>query len=145
MDLTTLRPVLCGLLGAVISVWFLRKISRWMPVTCGGRPIAEIAHKHRWKIRCANALGFMALLSGVALYKLDFFAKNDWRGLGLGFGAACMLPAILLIVTAAFEGRAAIREALVAYAAGQATPPLLLNSIMALGTVLFFFTVASMP
>ena len=143
MDIAALRPVLSGLIGAVIAVWLLRKISRWVPTTCNGRPVAEIAYKHRWKVRCANALGFAALLGGIALYKLGFFADNDWRGLGLAIGAACVLPALLLIIASAFEGRGAVREALVSYAVGQDTPPLLLNSIMVAGTILFFVAVAS--
>ena len=144
MDIAALRPILSGLIGAVIAVWFLRKISRWVPTTCNGRPIAEIAHKHRWRVRSANALGFATMLGGVALYKFELFASNDWRGLGLAFGAACLLPALLLIITAAFEGREAVREALVSFAAGQDIPPILLNSILAVGTILFFVTVASM-
>lgn len=144
MEIAALRPVLSGLVGAVIALWFLRKISRWVPTTCNGRPVAELAYKHRWKVRCANVLGFAALLSGIALYKLEFFTDNDWRGLGLAFGAACVLPALVLIVSSAFEGREAVREALVSYAVGQDTPPLLLNSIMVAGTILFFVTVASM-
>ena len=144
MEIATLRPILSGLIGAAIALWFLRKISKWVPTTCSGRPISEIMDKHRWKVRGANALGFAALFGGVALYKLDLFASNDWRGLGLAFGAACVLPALFLILTAAFNGREAIREALVSYAVGQGTPPLLLNGIMAAGTILLFVTLASL-
>jgi hypothetical protein len=144
VEIAALRPILSGLIGAAIAVWFLRKISRWVPTTCNGRPIAEIMHKHRWKVRCANAVGFSALLGGVVLYKLEVFADNDWRGLGLAFGAACVLPALILILTSVHEGREAIREALVSYAVGQDTPPPLLNGIMAAGIIFFFVTLASL-
>lgn len=144
MEIASLRLVLSGLIGAVITVWFLRKISQWVPTTCSSQSIAEIAQKHRWKVRCANALGIAALLGGVALYEFEFFASNDWRGLGLAFGAACMLPALFLILTSAFEGREAIREVFVLYAVGQDTPPLLLNSIIVVGAISFFVSAASM-
>jgi hypothetical protein len=144
MDIESIRPIISGLIGAAIAVWFLRKIATWIPTTCNGKSVAELAHKHRWKLRCAKAIGFAALLGGVALYKGGWFASNDWRGLGLSFGAACMLPALLLIVISASERRAAIQEALVSYAVGQDTPPLLLNSITVAGTVLFFVAAASM-
>lgn len=144
MELSSLRPILSGLIGAFIAAWFLRKISSWVPSTCGGRPIAEIMHKHRWRVRGANALGFAALFGGVALYQFELFESNDWRGIGLAFGSACVLPALFLILTSAFEGRQAIQESLVSYAVGQDTPPLLLNSIMVVGTILFFITLASL-
>ena len=144
MDIGFIRPIISGLIGAAIAVWFLGKIAKWVPTTCNGKSVAELAQKHRWKLRCANAVGFAALLGGVALYKGGWFASNDWRGIGLSFGAACTLPALLLIVTSASEGRAAIQEALVSYAVGQDTPPLLLNSILIAGTVLFFVAAASM-
>jgi hypothetical protein len=144
MDISALRPVLSGLIGAAIAVWALRKVAKWVPTTCGGRPISEVTYKHRWKVRSANTVGFAALLGGVALYKFDVFPNNDWHGLGLAFGAACMLPALILTVTSILEGPDAIRESFVAYAVGQDTPPALLNGIMAAGIIVFFVTVGSM-
>jgi hypothetical protein len=144
MDLSTVRPIFSGLIGAALAVWFLRKIAKWMPTTCAGQSIASVAHKHRWKIRVANALGFAAFLGGISLYKFGIFATNDWHGLGLAFGAACVLPTLLLVGLSLFEGPQSVREALVAYAVGQDTPPVLLNSILAAGAVLFFVTLASL-
>ncbi len=132
------------MIGAIIAIWFIRKIARWVPDTCGGRPIREVMHEHRWKVRVANAVGFAALIGGVALYKVDVFPDNDWRGLGLAFGAACLLPLLILVVASMSGGSQAIREALVSYAVGQDTPPTLLYSIMAAGTVVFFVTLGSL-
>jgi hypothetical protein len=92
MDISALRPVLSGLIGAAIALWALRKLSKWIPTTCGGRPISEVAYKHRSIFECPDA----------------------------------------------------IREAFVAYAVGQDTPPALLNGIMAAGIILLFVTVGSM-
>ena len=144
MEAALLRPILSGIVGGLLTVWFLSKISRWVPTTCEGRPVKDLQYDHRWKLRIANAIGLAGLLGGVAVYKLGLFASNDWRGASLAFGFACIAPVITLAIAAAPGGELKIREALVAYAVGQSTPPMLLYSIIALGAVLFFFTVASL-
>jgi len=144
MAWAALSPILSGLFGGVIAAWLLTKLARWVPETCEHRPIGEILRENRWRVRGANIVGLLGLVGGVALYKLGVFASNDWRGMGLGFGIACVAPAVVLVVVSSPGGRRGIREALVAYAVGQATPPILLYSIMAVGAVVLFFTLGSL-
>lgn len=144
MDFAATRPILSGIIGGFVAAWLLGKLSRWVPETCGNRPIKEVLHENRWKVRIANVVGFACLIGAVALYKYEVFASNDWRGLGLGFGAACLLPTLVLVGASLPGGSRAIRESLVAYAVGQDTPPALLNGIMAVGIVIFFVSLGSL-
>lgn len=144
MDFASIRPIVSGIIGGLVAAWLLGKLSRWVPETGGDRPIKEVLFQNRWKVRIANVVGFACLIGAVALYKFDIFASNDWRGLGLGFGAACLLPTLVLIGASLSGGSQAVREALVAYAVGQDTPPALLNGIMAVGIVIFFVSLGSL-
>jgi hypothetical protein len=144
LDLVSIRPVLSGIIGAAIAAWLLRRLSRWVPVTCSDRPIKDVLYQHRWKVRLANALGFACLIGGVVLYKVGAFASNDWRGIGLAFGGACLVPTLVLVGASLPGGSRAIREALVAYAVGQNTPPMLQNAIIAVGIVIFFISIGAL-
>jgi len=144
MDFASIRPILSGIVGGLIAAWLLRKVSGWVPETCGDRPIKEVLYQNRWKVRIANVVGLACLIGAVALYKYGVFSSNDWRGLGLGFGAACLLPTLVLVGASLPGGARAVREALVAYAVGQDTPPVLLNAIMAVGIVIFFVSLGSL-
>ena len=144
MDVAALRPIFSGLIGAIVTVWLLKKLRRWIPETCEGRDVAEICKEHRWKVRAANFVGFVALIGGVALYHFGVFSSRDWRGLGLGFGAACVAPTLLLVGTSLVEGRRATKEALVAYAVGQKTPPVVLYSLLGFGWIIFAVTLGSL-
>ena len=132
MSLDTIRPIVSGIIGAVIAGWLFTKWARWVPVKVGAKGRERLLNEHRRTIRVANALAFSGILIGLLCYWSGWLSRNDWRGLGLGAGLMALLPIAYMAVTCAARGPEAIKECLVTYAISQKTPTGLLFGLMAL-------------
>ena len=143
MDFDAIRPIFSGLIGGVIAIWLTTKMSRWIPDTFNSKTPDELLAQHRIAVRAANALFFLGLVIGIALYKVAGFADTDWRPLAWGFGLSSVMPLIGLPVISAVMGRSP-KEAYVAFAVGQKTPFFVTYGILGLGVVAFFLALASL-
>jgi hypothetical protein len=121
MDVSTFRPVVSGLIGAAVSIWLTRRWAKTLPTTFASKSIAKIVEENRTAVRVANAMFFVGLFTGVALYQFAGYSNRDWRPLAIGFGVACTMPQIALATIAWLSGRQA-KEAFVAFSIGQGTP-----------------------
>jgi len=121
MDIQSWGPAGSGVVGGIIATWLVAYWARGLQTHFRGWSRAALRRRHRTTIRVANALFFVGLLGGLALYPLGGFASNDHRPAFLGFGLASLLPLLALIVIPFLTGRS-VREAFVAFALGQGAP-----------------------
>lgn len=144
MDFESVRPVISGLIGGVISVWLLRKFAKSVPETCGAKGADELVQENKSKILVSNILFFASLAGGVALYHFGYFERNDWRGLVLIFGLATVAPVLFLFLVSIGGGSQRVKETYVAYAIAQRVPLGVLYGGFALGAICLFVALGSM-
>lgn len=132
MSFETIRPILSGIIGAMIAGWLATKWARWIPRTVGAKGRVQLLKEHRTTIRIANVLSFMGIMFALACYYGGWLHNNDWRGAGLGAGLMVFLPLCYIVVVNASRGMESIRECLAAYAISQRMPPIIFFTLVAL-------------
>jgi hypothetical protein len=132
MSFNTIRPILSGILGAIIVGWLFTKWAKWVPATVGGKGREQLLKEHKGTLRVANAFSLSGLCVGLLCYWSDWLGDHDWRGAGLGAGLTALLPILCMVVANAARGPLAIKECMVPYAIAQKTPIALLFTLMAL-------------
>ncbi len=143
MEFDSIRPAISGVIGGIIATWLTSRWARNLPSHYQGWSRAYLLRRHRPAIWTANALFFIGLCCGIALYPMGGFANTDWRPLLLGFGLASVLPLLALAVVSLLSGRN-VKEAYVAFALGQGSPLWVTYGILGAGAVSFFFALASL-
>lgn len=143
MDFDVIRPVISGLVGAIITSWLVSRWSRTLPRSYRGQTRRELARQHRAAVRAANGLFMAGLLIGVGLYWYPGFASTDWRPACLGFGLASVLPLVAIAVISRARNKG-LKEAYVAFALGQDTPIWVTYGILGAGVVAFCFAVSAL-
>jgi hypothetical protein len=143
MEYENLRPILSGLLGAVIAIWLGRAWSRWVPLECARKSATSLKKENRTGIIVANGFFLAGLFGAILLYQSGYFERNDWRPLGLGFGIASTAPLLWLCAYALLTGRR-VKEIYVAYSISEQTPPFVLYGIMSAGVICLFAALASL-
>jgi hypothetical protein len=121
MDASTWRPIVSGLIGAVVSLWLGRRWAKTLPETFASKSIEQIRFENRAAVSIANAMFFVGLCIGLAMYKIGGYSNNDMAPLAIGFGFAGVMPVVVLAVTATFTRRN-VSEAFAAFSIGQGTP-----------------------
>jgi hypothetical protein len=139
MDFDSIRPILSGIAGGAVAVWLGRAWAHRMPTQRGAKSAAMLLRENGVPIRAANCAAAGILLASLLLYQTGVFARNDWRGLGLGLGGAFTAPLVLLAVWSLCTGRRA-SEVFAAYALSQKTPPAILFILQALGAIALVYT-----
>lgn len=143
MEFDSIRPAISGVIGGIIASWLTSRWARNLPSHYKGWSRNYLLRRHRPAIWTANALFFIGLCSGIALYPMGGFANTDWRPLLLGFGLASVLPLLALAFVSLLSGRN-LNEAYVAFALGHGSPLWATYGILGAGTVAFFFALASL-
>ena len=143
MDADVFRPILSGLIGAVISGWLLSRLSRWVPVASAGKTAETLLAENRTRIYTANTVSFLSIVSAIVMYKSGYVRGNDWRPAALGYGFGCVAPVLFLYLSTVGGGARRTQEAFVAYAISQKTPPVVLYGLLFVGFVTFFAAIAS--
>jgi len=143
MDLDVIRPLISGLVGAMITGWLVSRWARTLPRSYRGMTRAELARQHRAAVRAANGLFLAGLFIGVGLYRYPAFASTDWRPVCLGFGLASVMPLLAIAVISRARNKS-LREAYVAFALGQGTPIWVTYGILGAGVVAFCFAVPAL-
>jgi len=121
MAIDDLRPIVCGMAGAVIAIWLSNALSRWVPDVLNGKPKQKLLEEQRLAIRIANTMSAFGTFGMLALYQWGGSAKNDWRPCGLGIGFTLASPPLSLPAVALFARRS-VQECLVSYAIYQRLP-----------------------
>jgi hypothetical protein len=143
MDFDVIRPVISGLVGAIITGWLVSRWARTLPPSYRGKTRTELARQHRASVRAANGLFLVGLLVGVGLYSFPGFASTDWRPACLGFGLASVMPLFAIAVISRVRSKS-LKEAYVAFALGQDTPIWATYGILGAGVVAFCFAVSAL-
>src|SRR4030095_5345743 len=99
VDADMLRPIVSGLIGAVISGWFLARLSGWGPVASDRKSAETLLTENRTRIYAANTLFFLGIVSAIFIYQKGYFPRNDWRPAALGFGFGCVAPVLFLYLS----------------------------------------------
>ena len=142
MEFSEYRPIISGLLGAVVTTWLCAAWAKWLPKGKAGKDANTILLQNRIAVILANASFFTGLGIGIYLYFGAGYASNDWRPIALSTGIAFSAPLLVLPLVAKFRGTP-IAEAYVAFALNQKTPMFVLYPILALGVPLLALAVAS--
>jgi hypothetical protein len=136
MNFESIRPLLSGIAGGILAIYFCSALARWVPQICNGKSATFLIEENKVAIWLANALFFAGLLAGIAIYQLDFLPNDDWRGLAVGAGAGS-IAALIVLPALALASRRSAKEAYVAYAISQKTPPILVYGIL-MACIAFF-------
>src|SRR5690606_18476605 len=70
MDFDSIRPVISGLIGASVAVWLTSRWQKSLPKHLAGKSNEDLARRHKLAVLVANALFFIGLGIGLAMYKL---------------------------------------------------------------------------
>ena len=132
MDFDTIRPIISGLIGAVIAGWLSVKWAKRLPYAKSSKKQREVFDKQRQVIKFANAGAWLGIATGFILYLGGLLDRYDWRGLGISLGLTALLPLTVMVVGNLRGGSQAIKSGLQAYAIAQKTPARLLFSLMVL-------------
>jgi len=143
MDFDSIRPALSGVAGGMIATWLVSYWARRLPSTYKSKSRSALLKQHRLAVGAANALFFLGLLAGVALYWVGDFAATDHRPMLWAFGLASVLPLTTIALVSFLSGRR-LPEAYVAYSWAQGSPIWATYSLLGAGVIAFFFAVASL-
>lgn len=144
MDFESIRPIISGILGGVISLWLIGRLGKGVPKSYGAKGADELVQENKTKILVANVLFFANIGGGFLLYHYGYFERNDWRGLALAFGSATISPVVFLLLASIGAGNRHAKETLLAYAVSQRVPLAILYGGFAIGAVCFASALASM-
>ncbi len=142
MDFDSIRPVISGLVGGVITiaygVWWDRRRSssqRFSDEALNGN--------YRMVSHTANVMFFGGIAVALGLYLFGPFDSHDWRPGALGFGGGC-LAALLSLTILPLLTRQHIGEAYSAFAVMQKMPLRLLLPVFVGGVAVFFMAAFSL-
>jgi hypothetical protein len=140
MDFQHLRPILSGLVGGLVAIgvgmWWQRRQPEKLR-----RSRQLIFESHKVAVYLASFLCFAGLIAGLSLYQYAGFKNTDWVPLGLGFGGGVTAATLTLVILPLLTGRS-VRQAFIAFAESEQAPPVLIYAILALGVLLFVWTLA---
>ena len=136
-------PAWSGAIGGVLATWLCAAWAKWVPSVCNRKGANTLLRQNRIGIVLANLVFFAGLCLAIAVYALDYFSNNDWRGFALGAGFAFTAPVVVLPLCAFIAGRAP-REALVAFAISKKTPMVVLYFLFVFGAVMLVAAVTSL-
>jgi hypothetical protein len=122
MDTEWVRPIVSGILGALLASWGLRRLERYASKADPGFDAESILHRSKIRQRVAACVFFMPIAVGIYLFKAGIVATNSWYVLAAVFGTAVLLPYGYLIVTSFARNAPTARDVLLAQAIKSKTP-----------------------
>lgn len=105
-----MRPVLLGILGAIIAHLLIRWLGRRFLVGPKPHPLPWYSRRYEWIEWLGRALFVLGMGAGIWLYRAGHLPKNDPRGAAVGFVLGCLLPLIMLILVCAISPIHRFRE-----------------------------------
>ena len=142
MEFASILPVISGMIGGVIAVWFGSYMSRKLPRSWSGITTEALVVKHKVVIYLSNAAVILGIFFGLFLYFQGYFDKNDWRGMGIGLGVSCLGLIFILLTWSIIRGYR-ITELFFAYGAAQKMPLWLLAHLLGCGIAMLIASLNS--
>jgi hypothetical protein len=105
-----MRPLLSGLIGAVVAHLLIRWLGQRFPVGPKSHSLDWYAPRYGWVESAALLLFLCGMGVGLSLYYSGYLPRNDPRGAALGFFLGCLLPFAFLCGVCAFSTRRQFRE-----------------------------------
>jgi hypothetical protein len=135
MSAEEIRAIGCGPIGAVFSAviasivfnWQAKRWAHRIPSNYGKKEKNQLIKEYKNANRIAKVFGLAGLSFMLFYYRNTHeVTGRDWRGLGIAFGLACLLPVAYIVASNIRQGQERVKEALVAFVIDQRTPPKLL-------------------
>jgi hypothetical protein len=143
VTLDDMRPIVSGLVGAAIAIWFGRAMNRRIRSRLGANRVEALLESNCVTVRIANGMFAAGVLGGLAMYRVIGFADNDWRPLALGGGFAISAPLLVMVGSAILSGKDP-GESVLAYAVSQKIPAALLCAASLAGFAALLAATASL-
>jgi len=99
--------------------------------------------ENRVAIWLANGFFFAGIVAGIYIYHVGLLPEDDWRGLALGVGGGSVLALGVLFTMPLAKGNRP-KEAVVAYAASQKSPAILIYGVLSFCSASFAVAVTSL-
>jgi hypothetical protein len=135
MDLETVRPVVTGVIGGLVSLWLMKRWARYVPEAYKEKSAEQLVAEYRARIVVANALFIGTIFLGVYLFKSGHMSSTSWRLFFLVVGAAILAPLAALLLPTIGKGRSQAVEAVTAFAIAERIPLPVLAMIVLAGVV----------
>jgi hypothetical protein len=98
-----MRPLISGIIGAVLTFALLRLLGRLSPVQPKAHPLEWYAARYQWIEWTALVAFIGGMASGLFLYQSGRIPTNDPRGLAVGFAAGCLGAAGAVLTICGFS------------------------------------------
>lgn len=135
--------IICGLVGAGVSLWLRKYLIKWIPAAYRSKMSKPLSKEVGYAILISDALFFLCLFGAILFYLMGFFKNNDWRGLGFFMGFAFMSPLVVIpMISLIFKQR--IKDSFVAFAVSDGAPPGCLYTIIGVGIFAFLAALLSL-
>jgi hypothetical protein len=135
MDLETVRPLVTGAIGGLLSLWLMKRWARYIPEVYKGKSAEQLVAEYRAGIIAANVLFIGAIMFGVYLFKAGYMPSTSWRHFFLVVGVAIFAPLAALLLPTIGKGRNQAIEAVTAFAIAERTPLPVLAMIVLAGVI----------
>lgn len=135
MELETIRPIVTGAIGGLLSLWLIKRWAPYVPHAYKDKSAEQLVTEYRASIVVANVLFFGTILIGVYLFKAGHMPSTSWRHLFLVVGVAILAPLAALLLPTMGKGRSQAVEAVTAFAIAERTPLPVLAAIALAGVV----------
>ncbi len=135
MEFDTVRPIVAGVIGGLLSMWLMKRWSRLLPQAYNEKTAEQLVAEHRISIIAANVLFIGTIVFGIYLFKGGQVASNSWKHFFLVVGVAILAPLAALLLPAIGKGRSRAMEAVTAFAVAERTPLPVLAVIVVVGAV----------
>ncbi len=132
MNFDLIRPIISGLIGAIIGKRLAVMWAEWLPHANDETRQKRLLKSQSNVIRSANIGAGIGAVSGLILYFGGVVDAHDWRGFGLMLGVTALLPTLVIVISNARGGITQIRAGLSAYSLSQKTPTALFCLLMGL-------------
>ena len=135
IELETIRPIITGAIGGLLSLWLMKRWARYVPDAYKEKGADQFLSEYRTSVVVANVLFIGTILIGVYLFKTGRMPSTSWRHLFLVVGVAIVAPLAALLLPTIGKGRSRAVEAVTAFAIAERTPLPVLAIIVLAGVV----------
>jgi hypothetical protein len=137
MEIETLRPIITGLIGGLLSLWLMKRWAPFVPQAYKDKTAEQLVAENRTSIIAANILFIGTIVGGVYLFNAGYVTSTSWRHFFFVVGVAIVAPLAALLLPVIGKGRNRAVEAITAFAIAERTPLPVLAAIALVGVVCF--------
>ena len=122
MEFDSVRPVITGVIGGLLSLWLIRRWAPHVPQAYNSKTAEQLAAENRVGIIAGNVLFIGAILVGLYLFNSGQVPSNSWRHFFLLMGVALLATVAAVLLPTIGKGRGRAIEAVIAFAIAERIP-----------------------